>query len=200
MRRRKTAVSYVALGIALCTVACGSAATQSSLGTQTSSPTATLAGVILTSGPTGFVLIPDDVAHTGPTSLEIQAVSDARPDAKEALSADGFMTGYRRLWELPLDPGESAADITKLSITLYKFGMPSGATAYASRFSQRIGEVAFPIPSLPNVTGLHEAPPNVGVRTVITKGAYLVRIEVDGRKSTEASLIAAAQLQSSLLP
>ena len=80
---------------------------------------AQLAAQIITSVPAGFVLQPDHVGNTGPSNLAKAVKDDGTAGAKEALTTEGFVRGYQRLWSGPAQ--------AQIIVFLYQFASSGGA-------------------------------------------------------------------------
>ena len=159
----------------------------------------TLAGLLLTTVPARFALLPDRVADTGPTNLAKAIEDEVAPHAADVLRTTGFVRGYQRAWS-------DAAAERQDTVFLYQFATAAGATQYAAN---RAGEIVAlgargPIKTfavlLPGAIGLHSETVDSSFAVVtVAKGVYAIQATVtDGTnkdQSLDASALAAAQFQ-----
>jgi hypothetical protein len=169
---RTVACPLVAMAVLL--AACGGGGGKQATPTTTTNPTGRLAGLLITEVPAGFV-VPDAVGDTGPSDLAKAARDDGQPDATAALTADGFVAGYQRLWT-------TAGNGSQIIVFLYQFRTAAGAKAYerrsvtndASDPQTRVS--SFPVASVPGATGLASAAHPTTAIVLFDKGDYLVQL------------------------
>ena len=136
---------------------------------------ARLATLLITDLPAGYIQQPDNVGDTGPSDLAKAARDDGKPDAANALTADGFLAGYQRLWA-------TADRSQRIIVYLYKFQTSAGASAYEKRGiandenDPESRAVAFPVSSIPGATGLASAQRPTVALVVFAKGSYVVQV------------------------
>jgi hypothetical protein len=151
--------------------------------------------------PAGYAQRPDSAGETGPSDLAKAVRDDGAPGAQAALTQDGFLHGYRRLW--------STADKHDLLVVLYHFRTAAGATAYVQRMAALSRAGTKPAPAALAVTGI---PGSVGwqgttsagqvAAAYFARGVYAVGVLVDGPVASGLAPIAQqmAVAQYSLLP
>jgi hypothetical protein len=160
-----------------------------------------LANLFVQTVPAGYVQQPDSVGDTGPSNLAKAVSDDGTAGAQAALTQDGFLSGYQRLW--------STADQQQLVVFIYRFQSATGATAYLSRSVANIKASSTPAPTafaVPGILGaigmVAEQAGTHGAVVLFTRGGYLVQVEANG--PTAATQIAVAQQiapsQSLLIP
>ena len=152
-------------------------------------PEGSLASLLITSVPSGFVQQIDAVADTGPTDLAKAALDDLSINARRALLVTGFVRGYQRQWT-GLD-AEQKKDSQNF-IYLYQFQSAKGATGYAEHWRvtdiQNAGKVTpstFSPAYMPGSVGLRiqDKTGSTGV-VIFSKGVYAVRAIVNGAATT----------------
>jgi len=131
-----------------------------------------LAGLI-GGAPIGYAQEPDDVAGTGPLSLDQAVDYDGGADARQVLTSAGFVAGFQRKWLGRYGP---------IAATMYEFTDPAGAVAYGSRLlADSLGSAAssstFVVAGLPSLQGFllphDDGPANL---VHFTKDNYLVEM------------------------
>jgi len=169
----------------------------------TSLPTRDLVAELLVKAvPAGYTRQPDSVGDTGPSDLAKAIRDDAAPGAQVALTQDGFLHGYQRLWSTT----DKQHDLV---VILYHFRTAAGATAYIQRMValSKILTKAAPTPF--SVTGIPAAVGSQGAdsggqaaEAYFTRGVYAVGILAHGPVATELAPVAQqmATAQYSLLP
>jgi hypothetical protein len=172
---------------------------QPAQGTGTAAPSAAgpgnqLVGLLLDSLPAGYQQAADNVGQTGPSDLNKAVSDDGQPDARQALTADGFVAGYQRLW--------TSAN-NQIVDHLYQFTSPSGAAAYGQR---QLASAASPSPgnqvtpfAVPSVPGAHgfTSTGTDGLADVVqfSKGPFLAQVVVHGPNASPQAATALAQEQ-----
>jgi hypothetical protein len=137
--------------------------------------TARLATLLIADLPAGYIQQPDTVGDTGPSDLAKAARDDGKPDAASALTADGFLAGYQRLWATS-DRNQT------IVVYLYDFRTSAGASAYEKRGitddenDPESRAVPFPVSSIPGATGLASAQHPTVALVVFAKGSYVVQV------------------------
>lgn len=143
-----------------------------------------LAALLIMNPPPDFVVQPDSVGDTGPSDLAKAASDDGKPDATTALTADGFVAGYQRLW--------ATQDNRRLIVFLYQFRDAAGAAAYRKRTidndaSDPTNRAApSPVSSIPGAVALISASQPSVVVVLFAKGSYLVQIVGDAPTGARA--------------
>ena len=136
---------------------------------------ARLATLLIADLPAGYIQQPDNVGDTGPSDLAKAARDDGKPDAASALTADGFLAGYQRLWA-------TRDGSQRIIVYLYDFRTSAGASAYEKRgiaddeTDPESRAVPFPVSSIPGATGLASAQRPTVALVVFTKGSYVVQV------------------------
>ena len=159
---------------------------------------AALASKLTVAVPAGYVQQPDSVGDTGPSDLAKAARDDGQPDATQALTADGFVAGYQRLWQ----KGDN-----QIVDFLYQFSAPSGAGAYLQRSladlargENGVTPSRFAVGGVPGAAGFSESAPasNGGGSAfvvVFAKGPYLAQVVVSGPDASAGAVTSLASQQ-----
>ncbi len=158
--------------------------------TTLSIPGPPLASLVLEDAPSGFPRKPNTLADTGPTNLEKavrdDALSDER-DARQALTAAGFLRGFQRQWST--EPA-----VSQNFLYVYQFATPAGAKSYLSHWrsaviagASRAAPVPF-TPSLAGAIGLKANDPRGASGVVLfSKGPYAVQaVTTSGPRTDQA--------------
>ncbi len=202
--RSAARIGLAALAFALASTACSSSSTPPSAPDVNASGAPTsfdeLSAHIITTVPNGFVLQPDSVGNTGPSTLEKAINDDGQPDAATALRNEGFVRGYQRLWGGP--------DDAQIIVFLSQFETPEGARRafarekgnYASELPPGVHVKKFAVPGMPADRSLGIAgSDNTGAAGIVyfTTDVYAVQINCNTttpqRLQTRATAIAQAQ-------
>jgi hypothetical protein len=158
-----------------------------------SAATTALQARLLTGLPAGYVQQPDNVGDTGPSDLAKAVRDDGSPDARQVLTADGFVAGYQRLWAKGND---------QIIDFVYEFTNPAGASSYLARsVHTALGKATpFDVTGIPGATGL--ASQENGVRGLVvyfTRGDFLSQVVVSGPDATPGLATSLAHQQFGLL-
>ena len=146
--------------------------------------------LILRSVPAGYNQQADPVGDTGPSDLAKAVKDDGGSDAQSALTHDGFVHGYQRLW--------STADAkNSLVAFLYQFSSPAGAKAYAAREVTSLTSgsptpTRFSVSGIPGAVGLQGPDGDGGNVAAITftRGSYTAQVEVDAPSASGLAKLA----------
>jgi hypothetical protein len=160
---------------------------------------ASIAALMLTDAPSGFLIQPDRVADTGATNLAKALQDDVSRDAGNVLRGAGFVRGYQRAWV-------DATGVRQNVVYLYEFATPQGAASYAAHRSATIASLPSrgPVKEFPaflaGAVGWHsESAVSSFGAVVVPKGVYYVEAtSSDGAKvdqSNFAIMLADAQLK-----
>jgi hypothetical protein len=160
--------------------------------------------LIVSTVPSGYARLPDDVGQTGPTDINKAASDDNSSTARHALVVTGFVTGYQRQWTSP-------DGFTIDQVFLYQFQTAKGAQGYAQHWqatllstNQGVALQSFTAALIPGASGL-EGTDKTGSTAVVmyAKGPYAVEATVNAgtalpgavaaNQSSAATAIAAAQ-------
>jgi hypothetical protein len=167
---------------------------KSGSGTSTASSNA-LQARMLRSLPAGYVQQPDSVGDTGPSDLEKAIRDDGAADARQVLTADGFVAGYQRLWSKGSDG--------QIIDFVYQFATQRGVLAYVGRTESGgipNGASSFSVPGVPGARGFGlPAGQGPAVVVFVTRGRYLGQVVVHGPDATPANAVRLAQQQYQLL-
>ena len=194
MTRRAWLVGLLIVGVIVGTLAgCSSSSRPDATSTSGSSPAATsitraapssadeLAALLIADVPSGFVVQPDTVGDTGPSTLAKAAKDDGDPDASQRLTEEGFIRGYQRLWQ---DSGHH-----RIVVFLYQFASATGAGQDYDRSHPKLqatapkDAVTFALAGLQadKSGGLMGTTASNGIAVAdFTADVYNVRIEVSG--------------------
>jgi hypothetical protein len=163
----------------------------------TLAPQPKLADLILSSGPAGYVLQPDDIGDTGPTNLIKATNDDNSADARAALLSAGFDAGYQRLWTSVDDKG---VNLNQDYLFLYRFKTPEGAQAFMQHWrlglldtvGGKAAATSFTPPLIPDAVGVSAISQEQGSTGVVlfTKGIYAVQALVVGAPAVDQSGVA----------
>ncbi|MCU1376165.1 MAG: hypothetical protein JWO68_3451 [Actinomycetia bacterium] len=154
-----------------------------------------LEGRLISDVPAGWEQQPDDVGDTGPSDLEKAVRDDGQDDARQVLTADGFVAGYQRLWA----KGEDGQIID----FLYQYDTAEGAAHQNARMAQLnsqpeagVTEEPFAVPGIPGATGSHLSGPDGSAAFVMfTRDGYAVQLRVNGPEATPELLTSLARQQ-----
>ena len=162
-----------------------------------------LARLILVTVASGYAMVPDKVADTGPTDLAKATRDDVNANAPEVLRQTGFLDGYQRLWQ-------SAGGLDDNTILLYRFATPAGAEQFLAHWLDELGAttkdvtptrfaVLLPAPAY-GVRGQYQTSSSAVV--VFAKGSYAVQASVQGPPGQDETRVAnqLALAQYSRLP
>lgn len=169
--------------------------TTTSTTAKPSAPVVNLEPKLVSALPSGYARQPDDVGNTGPSNLDKAVRDDAAADARQALAADGYVTGYSRLW---------ASGNNAIIDVLYLFADPTGAANYIQRraagFAKTGGQgttiTEFAVAGIPGARGfLAHSDGGDAAIVAFTRGAYAVQISLNGTDATPevANHLATAQ-------
>jgi hypothetical protein len=153
-----------------------------------------LEGRLISDVPAGWEQQPDDVGDTGPSDLEKAVRDDGAGDARQVLTADGFVAGYQRLW---------AKGDGQIIDFLYQFDRSEGAVDHNARMAQLnsqpeagVTEAPFAVPGIPGATGSHlSGPGGTAAFVMFTRDGYAVQLRVNGPEATPELLTSLARQQ-----
>ena len=167
-----------------------------------------LESLILVTAPSAFPRKADSLADTGPTNLEKAVIDDAlsnESDARQALTAGGFLRGYQRQWS-------TADGIGQNFLYVYQFATPAGAMSILAHWRSAViagASRAAPVdftPALPGAIGAiglkaNDVRGSSGV-VLFSKGPYAVEAVATGGPGIDQSAptTALAFAQYALLP
>lgn len=193
VRRGRTAAAIAAL---LCACSAGSPRSHST--TQISVSVA-LPALVITRVPPGLVVQPESVARTGAIDQARLAAEDGNPDAATALSGDGYVGGFERLWR--------SADGRQLLVGVYQFRGAAGAAAWMARTlaialqpvdgatPRQVGRV----PGVPDSMEIGVAG-TAAARVLLRHNAYVAVVSLAGGAGVAGDARALAQEEARLLP
>ena len=168
------------------------------------SPTADVASRLVSQyvpAPAGFVQAPDTQAPNGPISLEADAQAAPNPPLfADRLRTDGFMGGYRRVWD---DAGAGL----ELHVVLFQFTCTDGANddldAETMPDTSLASPRSFDVASIPSSTGFTGGPDKDGnyeAYVFATKGSVEMGVFLFGAQPPDTQLLSTlAQQQYQLL-
>ena len=150
---------------------------------------------MLQSVPAGYAQQPDGVGDTGPSDLNKAVHDDGNSDARQVLTADGFVAGYQRFW------ARNAND--QIMDFVYQFDRPQGALSYMARSENEAstaGARAIAVNGVPGAYAYAIAG-NQGPVVVILlpRAGYLAQIVIHGADATVVLGNQLAQEQYQLL-
>jgi hypothetical protein len=194
--RRHRAAVIVALVVIVALLAGGAAIYWKRTQKSTSTPRP-VASLILPTISGSYTLQADSVGDTGPSDLAKAIRDDGAVGAQAALTTDGFVAGYQRLWS-------DAATKQDVVVFLYQFRTPAGAVAYnqrqlaANKATAPSSVTTFSVPGLPGAVGLSAIASGAPSSEVfVTKGNYLIQAQADGTGAAtvarEAQMVAISQ-------
>ena len=199
MIRRRLLVALVVGASMSGACACGSAVgttigTTSSSGEGAASDPADVGRLLPSEFLAGWARLDDAAANAGAFDLARQATHDLAPDARVALTRDGFVAGFVRVWTRDRDGAV-------LVIEVYEFADPQGATDYSLRIhstsvpvnNRAAAASTFVIQDIPNAYADTQSVAGLTYATITyPRTRYLVVASASGRGATMADLAAAS--------
>ena len=142
----------------------------------------------------GWSRLDDAAANAGAFDLAREATHDLAPDARAALTRDGFVAGFVRVWTRD---GDGAV----LAIEVYEFADPQGATDYSLRThrvpvnNRATATVStFLVQDIPNADAAIQSVAGVTYATITyPRTRYLVVVSASGRGATMADMASASE-------